>query len=176
MILSLGPQLILWYDRGSQWQGAYATLNADEFLYSGYLNALIEGRPRCNDPFTGRQGEGKAPLPETAFSVQLIPPFVVWFLAKLFGISASTAFIVIPPIAGLLASLSIFWLLYLITGNDGLAATGVIFVLVAGTPFAGQGLIAILLKLDAVGLGLPFLRRYQPATSFYLFCVFCSFM
>lgn len=175
-MLSLGPQIVLWYDRGSQWQGAYATLNADEFLYSGYLNALIEGRPRRNDPFTGRQDEGKAPLPETAFSVQLIPPFVVWFLAKLFGISASTAFIVLAPIAGLLASLSIFWLLCLITGNDGLAATGVLFVLVAGTPFAGQGLIAILLKLDAVGLGLPFLRRYQPATSFYLFFVFCSFM
>jgi hypothetical protein len=174
LMLSLGPQILFWYDRGSQWQGAYATLNADEFLYSGYLNTLIDGRPRRNDPFTGRDDQEEAKLPETAFSIQLIPPFIVSSLAKLFGISASTAFIALAPIAGLLASLSIFWLLSSITGDDRSAATGVLFVLLAGTLFAGQGLIGVLLKLDVVALGLPFLRRYQPAASFYLFFVFCT--
>jgi hypothetical protein len=174
LLLSLGPQIIFWYDRGSQWQGAYATLNADEFLYSGYLNTLIDGRPRRNDPFTGREDQEETPLPETAFSIQLIPPFIVSSLAKLFGLSASTAFIALTPIAGLLASLSMFWLLSFITGDDRSAATGVLFVLLAGTLFAGQGLIGVLLKLDVVALGLPFLRRYQPAASFYLFFVFCN--
>ncbi|HEV2829946.1 MAG TPA: hypothetical protein VGW76_20260 [Pyrinomonadaceae bacterium] len=174
MLLSLGPQIIFWYDRGSQWQGTYATLNADEFLYSGYVNALIEGRPRRNDPFTGRQDDATAPLPETAFSIQYIPPFILSSLAKLFGISAATSFIALAPLAGLLASLSIFWLLSSITDDHKIAGIGTLFVLLAGTFFAGQGLIGVLLKLDVVALGLPFLRRYQPAASFYLFFVFCT--
>ena len=174
LLLSLGPQITFWYDRGSQWQGAYATLNADEFLYSGYLNALIDGRPRRNDPFTGEQNGETTPLPETAFSIQLIPPFILSFLAKLFGISASTAFIALAPIAGLLASLSVFWLLSSISEDHRIAATGTLFVLLTGTLFAGQGLIGVLLKLDVVALGLPFLRRYQPTASFFLFFVFCT--
>jgi hypothetical protein len=176
LLLSLGPQIHFWFDRGSKWQGAYATLNADEFLYSGYLNALIDGRPRRSDPFSGRDDQAKAALSETAFSIQVIPPFILSSLARVFGISASTAFIVLAASAGLLASLSVFWLLFSISGDERVAATGVLFVLLAGTLFAGQGLIGVLLKLDIVALGLPFLRRYQPSASFYLFFVFCTFI
>ena len=78
--------------------------------------------------------------------------------------------------AGLLASLAIFWLLSSITGDHRLAAAGVLFVLLTGTIFAGQGLIGVLLKLDIVSLGLPFLRRYQPAAMFFLFFIFCTFI
>jgi hypothetical protein len=175
LLLSLGPQIQFWLDRGSQWHGAYATLNADEFLYSGYLNALIDGRPRRCDPFTGRDDQAKQPLPETAFSIQVVPAFVLSSIAKLFGITASTAFIMLAAVAGLLASLAVFWLLSSITGEHRLAAIGVLFVLITGTFFAGQGLIGVLLKLDSVALGLPFLRRYQPAATFFLFFVFCTF-
>jgi hypothetical protein len=173
LLLSLGPQIHFWLERGSQWHGAYATHHADEFLYSGYVNALADGRPRRNDPFTGRDDQANQPLPETAFSIQAVPAFV---LSSIPGVSASTTFIALAAAAGLLASLAIFWLLSSITGEQRLAAAGVLFVLLTGTIFAGQGLIGVLLKLDIVSLGLPFLRRYQPAAAFFLFFVFCAFV
>ena len=176
LLLSLGPQIHFWLDRGSQWQGAFATHHADEFLYSGYVNALADGRPRRNDPFTGRDDQANQPLPETAFSIQVVPAFVLSSIGKIPGVSASTTFIALAAAAGLLASLAIFWLLSSITGDYRLAAAGVLFVLLTGTIFAGQGLIGVLLKLDIVSLGLPFLRRYQPAAAFCLFFIFCTFI
>src|SRR5215210_7746174 len=95
LLLSLGPQIQFWLDRGAQWHGAYATLNADEFLYSAYLNALIDGRPRRNDPFTGRDEQAQQPLPETAFSIQVVPAYVLSSTAKIFHLSASTVFILL---------------------------------------------------------------------------------
>ena len=174
LLLSLGPQIQFWMHRGAQWHGQYATLNADEFLYSAYLNALIDGRPRRNDPFTGRDDGPKQP--ETAFSIQVVPAYVLSTTARILGLSASTTFILLTVVAGLLASLAIFWLLSSITGDFRIAATGVLFVLLTGTLFAAQGLIGVLLKLDIVALGLPFLRRYQPAATFFLFFVFCTFV
>ena len=176
VLLSLGPQIQFWLDRGSQWHGAYATLNADEFLYSAYVNSLIDGRPRRCDPFTGRDDGPKQRLPETAFSIQVVPAFVLSSFGRILGLSASTVFIVLAAAAGLLASLAIFWLLSSITGDHRIAGAGVLFVLLTGTLFAAEGLIGVLLKLDIVALGLPFLRRYQPAATFFLFFVFCTFV
>lgn len=170
LLLSLGPQIHFWLERGSQWHGAFATHHADEFLYAGYVNALADGRPRRNDPFTGRDDR----LPETAFSIQVVPAFVLSSIAKICG--ASATFILLAAAAGLLASLAVFWLLSSITGDHRLAAAGVLFVLLTGTIFAGQGLIGVVLKLDIVSLGLPFLRRYQPAAMFFVFFIFCTFM
>jgi hypothetical protein len=166
------PQLNFWMKRGAQWQGAYATLHGDEFLYSGYLNALIEGRPRRNDPFTG--SEVTKPLPETTFSIQVVPSFALSAPARLFRSSASTTMIVLTAVAALLAALSIFWLLLSITNDSGLAAAGVFFVLCLGTCVAEQGFVGLLLNRDLLVLGLPFLRRYQPAAAFFLFFVFAA--
>jgi hypothetical protein len=176
LLLSLGPQIQFWIERGSNWHGAYATLNADEFLYSGYLNALTDGRPRRCDPFSGRDDRANQPLPETAFSIQVVPAFILSSIAKVFGLSASTMFIVLAAAAGLLASLAVFWLLSSITGDPRIAGAGTLFVLLTGTLFAAEGLIGVLLKLDIVALGLPFLRRYQPAATFFLFFIFCTFV
>ena len=88
LFFALGPQIILWYDRGAQWQGQFATFHADEYLYSAYLNSLIEGRPRRNDPFTGGPGSEKQSLPETAFSIQFLPPSILASAAKVFRLSA----------------------------------------------------------------------------------------
>ena len=175
-ILSLEPQLQFWLDRGSNWQGSYATFNADEFLYSGYLNALDQGRSRRNDPFTGRIDGAGSSISETAFSIQFIPPFVISTIARTLHLSTATSFIILALIAGLLASLSIFWLIRSITSDERFAATSALFVLVLGTLISGQGLIGVLLKLDVIALGLPFLRRYQPAASFFLFFVFCTLL
>jgi hypothetical protein len=172
-LLSLLPQLHLWLARGAQWNGAYATVDGDEFLYSAYINALMDGRPRRNDPFAGRDDNPKAPLPESTFSIQLVPPFVIASLAKIFRVSASTAFIVLMALAGLLASLTIFWLLFSISGDSRLTAVGTLLVVCFGTAAAGQGLLGVLLTGDA-SVGLLFLRRYQPAASFFLFFVFCT--
>ena len=166
------PQLNFWAKRGTQWQGAYATLHGDEFLYSGYLNSLVQGRPRRNDPFTG--SEVMKPLPETTFSIQIVPAFALSTLTRLFHGSASTTFIALTVIASVLAALSIFWLLLSITNDSRLAATGVFFVLCLGTCVAEQGFVGLLLNRDLLVLGLPFLRRYQPAAAFFLFFVFAA--
>lgn len=173
-LLSLLPQVRLWLARGSQWHGAYATVDGDEFLYSAYINALIDGRPRRNDPFSGRDDNPKAPLPESTFSIQLIPSFVIASLARASGTTASTAFIILIGVAGLLASCAVFWLLLCLTRDTRVSAAGTIFVLCLGGAAAGEGLLGVFLNADVTSLGLIFLRRYQPAASFFLFFVFCT--
>ncbi len=173
-LLSLMPQLRFWLVRGSRWQGAYTVLQLDEVLYSAYVNALIDGRPRRNDPTTGQDDRPGTPLPESLFSIQFIPPYVIAFLARAFGASASTAFIVLVGSVGLLASLAVFWLLASVTGDSKFAALGVLIVLCLGALAAGQGLIGLLLNLDVRFLGLPFLRSYEPSAAFPLFFVLCT--
>jgi hypothetical protein len=168
------PQLHFWVVRGSQWHGAYTILQPDEPLYSAYVNALIDGRPRRSDPVSGRDDHPQARLPESLFSIQFIPPYAIAFLARLFGSSASTAFIVLMGAAGLLASLSVFWFLISMTGDSRFAAMGVVIVLSFGAVAGGQGLIGLLLKPDVKFLGLPFLRGYEPSAPFPLFFVFCT--
>ena len=175
-LLSLVPQVQLWLVRGSQWQGAYATVDGDEFLYSAYINALIDGRPRRNDPFSGRDDNPNAPLPESAFSIQFVPPFLIASSARALGASASTAFIVLIGAAAVLATVTLFWFLVCVTGDNRVAAAGTLFVLAFGSAAAGQGLLGVWLKADVSSLGLPFLRRYQPAGSFFIFFVFCTFI
>ena len=173
-LLALMPQLQFWVVRGSQWHGAYVILQPDELLYSDYVNALIDGRPRRNDPVSGRDDHPQAPLPESLFSIQFIPPYAIAFLARAFDASASTAFIVLMGAAGLLTSLSVYWLLASVMGNSKLAAIGVLIVLCFGALAGGQGLIGLLLNPNVKFLGLPFLRGYEPSAPFPLFFVFCT--
>ena len=60
MILGLYPQMHLWAREGRSWAGAYAYFDRDEVAYSAYLQALIDGRPRRNDPYTGYDLQGVA--------------------------------------------------------------------------------------------------------------------
>jgi hypothetical protein len=173
VLLSLIPQIQLWLVRGRDWNGAYASLQGDEYLYSAYINALIDGRPRRNDPFAGQDNTSKSPLPESTFSIQFVPAYAIYLLARAFGISASAGFIVLTPVAGLLASLSIFWLLVSVTGNGKLAAVGVLLVLCCGALAGEQGMIGVLLNHKR-SFFVPFLRRYQPAAAFSLLFVFCT--
>src|SRR6266498_2035038 len=173
-VLALMPQLLFWFVRGADWQGAYAVLQGDEFLYSAYINALIDGRPRRNDPFAGRDSTPASPLPESTFSIQFIPSFAIAWLARALHFSASSAFIALLAVAGLLASLSIFWLLASIIGDGKVAAVGVMFVVCLGALAGGQGILGLVLKPGVVFLGLPFLRRFQPAAVLPLFFVVCA--
>ena len=173
LFLSLIPQTHFWFVRGSQWQGGYAILQGDETYYSAYINALIEGRPRRNDPFTGQDDHPNAPMFESLFSIQCVPPYVMVFVAKALGLSASSAFIVLSGVAGVLAGLAIFWLLASVTGDSRFAAVGVIGVLCLGALTAGQGWGGLILKSDAMFAGQLYLRRYLPSAAFWLFFVFC---
>lgn len=168
------PQIHFWLVRGSQWNGAYTILQPDELLYSAYVNALIDGRPRRNDPVSGRDDHPQAPLPESLFSIQSVPPYVIAFFARPFGASASTAFIVLIGAMGLLASLSVFWLLDSVIGDSKFAAIGLLVVLCFGALAGGQGLIGVMLNREVKFLGLPFLRGYEPSIPFPLFFIFCT--
>src|SRR5882672_6427916 len=132
VLLSLIPQIHLWIVRGREWNGAYVSAHGDEPLYSGYINALIDGRARKNDPFGGKDSTPSAPLPESIFSIQFLPAYVIALPARAFGISASTAFIVLIVLAALLASVSVFSLLHRVTDDVPLAAAGTLFVLCLG--------------------------------------------
>ena len=170
--LSLIPQIHLWLVRGREWNGAYVSLQGDEPFYSAYINSLIDGRARRNDPYAARDNSRQSSIPESTFSIQFLPAYVISLLARTFGASASTALIVLLGAAGFFASLSIFWLLSTVLGDSRLAAVGTIFVLCLGGLAGGHGLVGLLVKADLSMPGLPFLRRYQPAAAFPLFFVF----
>ncbi|HYE64021.1 MAG TPA: hypothetical protein VD966_00480, partial [Pyrinomonadaceae bacterium] len=56
-LIVIYPQAHLWVTRGGEWNGSYVTLEFDEVDYSAYVNALISGRPRRSDPYTGRDDQ-----------------------------------------------------------------------------------------------------------------------
>lgn len=170
VVLSLVPQVHLWVVRGREWNGAYVSSQGDESLYSAYINALIDGRSRKNDPFGGLDSTAAAPLPESIFSIQFFPAYAIALTARAFGVSASTAFIALVALAALLASVSICWLLNGVAEDPRIAAVGTLIVLCFGG-FAGRyGFFGMFLDIGVPGL--PFLRRYEPAAAFPLLFVF----
>ena len=174
VLVSLIPQIHFWLIRGSEWHGAYAILQGDETYYSAYINALIDGRPRRNDPFAGQDDHALAPMPESLFSVQFVPPYVIAFLARFFGFSASTAFIILAAVGSALASLAVFMLLRAVTGDSKFSAVGVLVVLCLGTVAGGQGWIGLIVNKETMFGSLLFLRRYLPSAPFPIFFVFCA--
>src|SRR5260370_2272162 len=174
-LLSLYPQFLMWGVRGRNWNGSYAELHGEVWVYAAYVQALIEGRTRRNEPYTGRDDRSGAPQPESLFTIQFVPAYLVALPARLVGVSSSTAFIVLAVLAPFLACLAIFWLLFNLTRDGKLAAAGSVIILCFGALAAGQGLIHVLVSGDQYSF-LPFLRRYEPAAPFPLFFVFCTFV
>jgi hypothetical protein len=168
MLLALYPQIHLWVHEGRNWAGAYAYFDRDEVAYSAYLQALIDGRPRRNDPYTGYDQHGVA-LPESLFSIQFVPPYMAAIPARFLGLSASTVFIALMPVVAVLSALALFWLLAMITSNSRLAAVGVLVILCLPTLLSGQGPIGVLLGEQFGWSYLPFLRRYLPGLPFPFF-------
>lgn len=176
-LLSLVPQLHLWASRGRDWQGTYASFDFDEVAYASYLNALIDGRPRRNDPYSGRAdppGQDLSVANESLFSIQFLPAYVAALPARLFGLSAGTTLILIRALAAFATTLALFWLLLLITRDGRVAAAGTIIVLclggLAGEPHDAWRIIT----LRGAGESLPFLRRYVPALVFPFFFAFSA--
>jgi hypothetical protein len=167
-IVTFIPQALFWVDRGTQWQGSFAITDYDEVGYSAYLNSIIQGRPRRNNPYAGPKNTPAAATVENLYSIQFVPPYAVALPARLIGLSASTVFILLLPIMAFASTLAVFWLLVEVTEESRLAAVGVLIVLLCGLlaseyPFA---------PTQSVGT-FPFLRRYLPAVPFPLFFIFC---
>jgi hypothetical protein len=176
MSLSLFPQAHLCYKRGHDWHGSFAHFYSDEPAYAAYVNALIDGRPRRNDPYTGRDERADAPLPESLFSIQFVPPYMLSVPARALGLTTSTMFILLMPLIAGASALAIFWLLASLTRDTRLAAAGVPFVLCLGILVSGQGLVLNLLGQQTAYVFLPFLRRYVPGVPFVFFFFFCGFV
>lgn len=174
--LALLPQLHLWILRGSDWQGASVSFDFDEVAYASYLNALIDGRPRRNDPYSGRDDSPDLPLQESLHSIQFIPAYAVALPARIFGLSAGTAFVAVRALSALASTLALFWLLLLTTKNSQVSATGAVVVLclggLAGEPHNAWRIIS----LRGTGETLPFLRSYVPSLVFPLFWIFITFV
>ncbi|MCZ2390268.1 MAG: hypothetical protein LC113_04225 [Acidobacteria bacterium] len=168
--LLLYPQINLWMAAGSGWNGAYAASNYDETAYSAYVNSLIEGRPRRNDPFLAVDDTGT----ESIYSIQFIPAYVIAVPARILGISASNAFLLLSVLVGILAAAAVFFLLRLVCGDALFAAAGTVVILCLGALLAGEGEIRRMLGFGVTVDFFPFARRYQPALGFPVFFVFCG--
>jgi hypothetical protein len=163
----------MWGSRGAQWNGSYAELHGDEWVYSAYVQALIDGRPRRNDSYTGRDDRPGNSQPESLFSIQFVPAYTIAIPARLLGMSSSTAFILVGILAPFFACLAIFWLIASVIEDGNLAAAGSLIVLCLGGLAAGEGVIHLLISGDNYSF-LPFLRRYEPVVPFPLFFLFCT--
>lgn len=164
VLVTMIPQLSLWIERRGEGHRAYAIVDPDELVYSAYLNSIINGRSRRNDPFLGDASIKH----ETYFSIQFVPTYTLAFVANLFGLSTATVFVLFTPLFAFLSSLAVFWLLIEITGNDKAAAIGVLLVLLCGILASANLLIE-----DNHYAVFSFLRRSVPAFPFPLFFVFC---
>lgn len=176
IMLSLLPQAHLCYKRGGEWQGSYAHFYSDEPAYAAYINALIDNRPRRNDPYTGHDDDAVAgaTLPESLFSIQFVPAYLIALPARALNLTTSTMFILLMPLVAGTSALAIFWLIAMLTRDERIAAASVPFTLCLGILVSGQGLILNVVGLPTAYVFLPFLRRYVPGVSFAFFFFFCG--
>jgi hypothetical protein len=169
-IFSLYPQGKLIYNRGwSQWNGTYAYNDIDEVAYASYIKALIDGRPRKNDPYTGRDDSPETPQAESLFSIQFAGPYTIVIPARILGIPATWAMTLSGAAAAFLTALAIFWLIAMITGDSLYAMADALIVLCLGALFAGEGAIGEILGDGFSYPYFPGFRRYIPAMAFPAF-------
>ncbi len=173
-LLALLPQVHMWYTRGGDWQGAYASFDGDETAYAAYLAALIEGRPRLNDPYAGLDHAPDGRRAESLFSIQFVPPYALALVARALGLDASTVFVALTPLVAFAVALALFRLLVPLVADARLAACGVVIILCFGTLASGEISLALLVKLRPSYAYLPFLRRYVPGVPFPFLFIFCA--
>jgi hypothetical protein len=173
-VFALYPQFKLLYLRGNDWQGSYAMNDIDEVAYAAYLQALIDGRPRKNDPYTHRDDSFESPQEESLFSIQFATPYLVAIPARLLGLSGSTAMFVAGAFAAFFAALACFWLVGRLTDDSWLAMTATLIVLCGGALAAGEGAMNEIFFDGTSYPYFPFLRRYIPAVPFSVFFAFIA--
>ncbi|MGD9561458.1 MAG: A24 family peptidase [Pyrinomonadaceae bacterium] len=171
-IFCLYPQFKMLYLRGDAWNGHYAYNDIDEVAYASYVRALIDGRPRKNDPYSGRDDSPATPQAESLFSIQFAAPYTIAIPARLLGIGTPWAMTIAGAIAGFLAALAAFWLIARMTGSSWYGMAGSIAVFAGGALAAGEGAI---LEILFDGFSYPYFpgfRRYIPALAMSAVFVF----
>ena len=156
------PQLYLCYERGQKWSGSFATFDMDELAYSAYANALVDGRPRRNDPYNGTENQDF----ESLFSIQFLPPYVLSSVARMLNLSVSTTFVLLLPLIVIFSALIIFKLTLDITQHTALSVACSVGALVLSA-LTGPGTVLPFL---------PFSRRYVPAFPFPICLVMFLFV
>jgi hypothetical protein len=174
-LFALFPQITVWTERGGDYNGVFASNDLDEPAYAAYLQALIDGRPRKNDPYSGRDETAENPQPESIFSIQFAAPYLVAIPARILGLNASQMFIALLWLASFFTALAMFWLLAQITEDNRLAAIGTLVIMFGGALASGNGVIKEFLGGAAYPF-LPFLRRYIPAVAFPFFFLMFAFV
>jgi len=176
MLFSLYPQFTVWNERNSNWNEIFASNDLDEPAYAAYLQALIDGRPRKNDPYSGRDESNESPQHESIFSIQFAAPYMLAIPARLLGLNASQSFILLSASASFFTALALFWLIAQITDDERFAATGALFILFGGALASGNGAINEFIGRGSPYPYLPFLRRYIPAIAFPFFFAMFGFV
>ena len=164
-IFCLYPQLKMFYLRGSEWNGHYAYNDIDEVAYASYVRALIDGRPRKNDPYSGVDDSPETPQQESLFSIQFAAPYTIAIPARIFGIGTPWAMTLSGAVAGFLAALAGFWLIARFTGSNWYGMAGSLVVFAGGALAAGEGAMP---EIFFDGFSYPYFpgfRRYIPAMA-----------
>ncbi len=164
-LFCLYPQFKMLYLRGEAWNGHYAYNDIDEVAYASYVRALIDGRPRKNDPYSGRDHSAATPQPESLFSIQFAAPYTIAIPARMLGVGTPWAMTLAGAIAGFLAALAAFWLIARMTGSNWYGMFGSIAVFAGGALTAGEG---AMLEIFFDGFSYPYFpgfRRYIPALA-----------
>jgi hypothetical protein len=169
VLLAVYPQLNFWVTKESAWNGAYFVANFDEVAYSAYVNALIDGKPRKYDQYMAAETPH-----ESLYSIQFIPAYTIAIPARLLGLDATQAFILLNILCAALAALCIFWLLFQITGDAALSGAGVLVICCFGTAIAYEGELRYWFEDRILVDFFPFLRRYQPGFAFPFFFFFVT--
>ncbi len=168
-VFALYPQFKMIYLRGAEWNGHYAYNDIDEVAYAAYVKALIDGRPRKNDPYTGRDERRESPQPESLFSIQFAAPYSIALPARILGVDAPWAMTIAGAVAAFLTALAVFWLIGMMTDDSLFALAGSLVVLAGGALFAGEGAIGEILDTSYAYPYFPGFRRYIPAMAFPAF-------
>lgn len=165
-LLAILPTLQVWAARGGALADADASFSSDEVAYCAYINALLDGRPRRADPYTGDD----APAHESLFSIQFVPPYAIVGLARLTRLDAPQVFILLNLVVPFLTALALFWVLYGVRPDALWAATGVLVIICLGSFAVYFGPLRWLQGTDTTYTfaHLPFMRRYVPAVPFPL--------
>jgi len=172
-ILAVYPQYNLQKLRGAEFQGAFASCDLDEMAYASYLQALIDGRARRNDPYTGHDETADSPQPESLFSIQFFPAYLVAVPARIFGLSTSQAMPLVSAFSAFLTALALFWLIVSITEDSLMASVATLVVMFGSALVVGIGAINGFYENGAAYPFFPFMRRYIPSLAFpFLFAFF----
>lgn len=170
-LFCLYPQFKMVYLRGDVWNGHYAYNDIDEVAYASYVRALIDGRPRKNDPYSGRDDSAATPQAESLFSIQFAAPYTIAIPARILGIGTPWAITIAGALAGFFAALAAFWLIARMTGSNWFGMAGSIAVIAGGSLYAGEGAA---LEIFFDGFSYPYFpgfRRYIPALAMTAFFV-----